>query len=86
MAKIKVSLTLEEELLRAVDREASHSAKNRSVFVETILRSWLRQRRRMVLHEEIASYYLKRSTAEQKEDHDWANVGELSVAEVWDDD
>lgn len=87
MGKIKVSLTLDEKVLRAVDREASRVPRtNRSAFIETVLRGWLDQRQRSALHEEIATYYLQRSAAESEEDDTWAELGDQAIREVWDDD
>ena len=87
MGKIKVSLTLDEKVLRAVDREASRVPRtNRSAFVETVLRGWLDQRQRTALHEEIAAYYLQRPAAEREEDEAWAELGDVTITEVWKDD
>lgn len=87
MGKIKVSLTLDEKVLEAVDREASRTPRtNRSAFIETVLRGWLDKRQQLALHEEIATYYLGRGASEREEDEAWAELGDVTAAEVWDDD
>ena len=87
MGKIKVSLTLDEKVLHAVDREASRVPRsNRSAFIEAALRGWLDQRQQKTLHEEIATYYLQRSASEQQEDEAWAGLGDETIAGEWDDD
>ncbi len=45
--KVKTSITLSEDLLKAIDKEAGPS-KNRSDFIETALWAYLEHRRREV--------------------------------------
>ncbi len=87
MAKVKVSLTLDENVLRAVDLEAAQDpGSNRSAFIEAVLRGWMDRRQHRTLHEDIATYYLQRSTDEATEDESWAELGDSTVEQGWDDD
>ena len=52
-----VSVTLDEDLLRRVDREASSSKQTRSELFRTVLREWLATRRRRKLAAEDRAGY-----------------------------
>jgi metal-responsive CopG/Arc/MetJ family transcriptional regulator len=48
--KIKTSITLSDDLLRAVDARAEQVGQNRSEFIETALRAYLLQLERAEQH------------------------------------
>lgn len=83
--KIKVSLTLDERVVEAVDRAAGEGPRpNRSEVVERALRTWLRSERHRRLDEEIEAYYADLSAAEQAEDAAWAGLGDEGASR-WDE-
>lgn len=76
MPKAKVSVTVEDSLLRQVDRMARGASRS-EVFELT---RWLRNRRRERLEEEIELYYRSLGAAEREEDSAWAELsGERGV-------
>ena len=83
--KSKVSLTLDREILEALDQEAeARGTANRSEMVETILRSWVRVNKKAKLDQAIADYYRGMSSAEAAEDARWAELGLETVSRQWD--
>lgn len=84
--RVKVSLTIDEDVLAAVDREAARAPRpNRSQVVERVLRAWSRQRRQALLDEAIEAYYVSLSAEDAAEDDAWAALGD-ETASAWDDD
>lgn len=81
MPKTKVSVTIEGSLLLQVERMARGAS--RSEVVESALASWLRNRRREKLEEEIELYYRSIGAAEGEEDADWAELSGRFLGESW---
>jgi len=81
MPKIKVSVRVEVSLLRQVEQLARGAS--RSEVVESALASWLRNRRRERLEEEIELYYRSLSAAEGEEDAAWAEFSGRLLCESW---
>ena len=81
MPKAKISVTVDDLLLRRVDRMA-HGV-SRSEVVEDALASWLRSRRREKLEEEIELYYRSLGAAEHDEDAGWAELSGGVLGETW---
>lgn len=80
MAAVKVTLTVPEELLAAVDRYVGEQdGATRSGVCAEALYYWLRQKQ----EEEIADYYLTLSEAERAEDAAWAAASAESAADSW---
>lgn len=83
--RVKVSVTLDEEVLAAVDAEAARSERpNRSQVVESVLRAWSRERRRRALDDAIESWYRGQTSAEAAEAAEWAELGDEAVP-AWDE-
>lgn len=82
-AKVKVSVTIERDLLREVERVANH--RSRSEIFEHALRAWVRQRASAALDEAIESYYRARGAEEHEEDERWADVGDEVARRGWRD-
>jgi metal-responsive CopG/Arc/MetJ family transcriptional regulator len=72
LPKTKVSVTVESSLLLRVEQMARGAS--RSEVVESALASWLRNRRREKLEEEIELYYRSLDAAEVEEDAGWAEL------------
>jgi metal-responsive CopG/Arc/MetJ family transcriptional regulator len=81
MPKTKVSVTVEGSLLQEVERMARGAS--RSEVVESALASWLRNRRRERLEEEIELYYRSLEPAEHEEDAAWAELSGRLLGESW---
>ncbi|HKA37552.1 MAG TPA: hypothetical protein VKH43_12085 [Thermoanaerobaculia bacterium] len=81
MPKTKISVTVEESLIRECDRQAR--GVSRSEVVERALAGWLRERRRRTLEEEVEKYYVSRSDDERAEDARWADLAGRSLGELW---
>jgi metal-responsive CopG/Arc/MetJ family transcriptional regulator len=79
--KTKVSVTVEGSLLQQVERMAR--GVSRSEVVERALASWLRNRRREKLEEEIELYYRSLGPAEDEEDAAWAELSGRFLGESW---
>jgi len=81
MPKTKVSVTVEGSLLLQVEQMAR--GVSRSEVVERALASWLRNRRREKLEEEIEFYYCSLGAAEGEEDAIWAELSGRLLGESW---
>ena len=81
MPKTKVSVTVEGSLLLQVERMAQGAS--RSEVFESALASWLRNRRREKLEEEIELYYRSLGSAEVEEDAGWAELSGRLIDESW---
>lgn len=79
MPKVKVSLTLDREILAAVDREARRTGRNRSQVIGESLRSRASERRRIALERQIEEYYAAQSASERREDAEWATLGDEAM-------
>ncbi len=72
MTKVKVSVSLDGDLLGAVDRLAATEGTTRSAVMERWLRLVSRQARGVRLVEETATYYDALTAAERDHDATWA--------------
>lgn len=81
MPKAKLSVTVDAELLKKVDRVAGGSS--RSEIVEKALSRWLRSRKRQELDSEIERYYAEMSAGEREEDSAWAELGRTALSDTW---
>jgi metal-responsive CopG/Arc/MetJ family transcriptional regulator len=66
--KMKISISLDAEVLEAVDRRAARNKTTRSAVMEQWLRSAARQAELQRLEEETAAYYDSLTPAERRED------------------
>ncbi len=81
MAKVKVSVTIEESVLKGVDRVSNGTS--RSEIVERALKGWLNDHRRRALEEQVAAYYRSRSADEEADDRDWAELSSRQSGKTW---
>ena len=81
--KTKVSVTVQTDLLREVQRVAGDLS--RSAVFEQALATWLRRHRQTQLDRAIQDYYVSLSAAESGEDAEWAGVGDEAVRRSWDE-
>jgi len=81
MPKTKISVTVDESLIRECERQSLGAS--RSEVVERALAGWLRERRRRKLEMEIEKYYSELSDEERREDERWADLAGRALGEVW---
>ena len=82
-AKAKVSVTVDQTLLREVDRLAGRMT--RSQVFEHALAAWVRRRGQAELDQAIERYYRSLTAAERREDDSWASLGDEVVRRGWDE-
>lgn len=86
MSKLKVTLSLDPELVVAVDEAVKHEiADSRSAAVEEALRSWRLERRRRQLEREVEAYYRTQTEAERREDRAWARFASRQAQRLWEE-
>jgi hypothetical protein len=77
--KVKVSVTIDSHILKAVDRRAAELGATRSAVFEKWLTQASRQAAVARLEEETAAYYDQLSASEREDDATWA-AGSLASA------
>lgn len=86
MSKSKVTLSLDQGLLGAVDEAVKHTlADSRSAVVEEAIRLWQLEQRRRRLEQGIEAYYQAQTPAEQREDRAWDRVAGRHAKDLWED-
>ncbi|HEY7376909.1 MAG TPA: ribbon-helix-helix protein, CopG family [Polyangia bacterium] len=70
--KTKISISLDSEVLAAVDRRAAREKTTRSAVMAQWLRGAARQAELQRLEEETAAYYDAMTPAEKADDAEWA--------------
>jgi metal-responsive CopG/Arc/MetJ family transcriptional regulator len=84
--KVKVSTSLDGELVRAIDEVLKKSkACSRSQLIEDVLRSWYKEQKKRELESQIEQYYLSLSDEQQQEDRDWDQLAANSAHRLWED-
>jgi metal-responsive CopG/Arc/MetJ family transcriptional regulator len=81
MARVEISVTVDQSLLRELDRLSADSS--RSEIVEKALRLWLREHRHRSLVDEIKRYYHSLRPFEIAEDREWADLAVRSLSKIW---
>ena len=81
MGKTKISVTIDESVVKQVDRLAGDDS--RSEIVEHALRRWLVDSRRKQNEDAIAAYYADRSEEDRLEDEEWGAVGARHLESTW---
>jgi metal-responsive CopG/Arc/MetJ family transcriptional regulator len=72
--KLKISVSLDADLVEAVDRQAADEGSTRSAVMERMLRQSSHRARATRLAEETAAYYEALAPAERQEDTAWATM------------
>lgn len=81
MGKTKISVTIDESVVKRVDRLAT--GVSRSEIVERALKRWLVESRRKRNEDAIAAYYADRSEEDRREDEEWAEVAARHLESTW---
>jgi len=86
VVKEKVTVSLDPELVNAVDQEVqTHHVDSRSAVVEEALRLWQVERQRRAIEQGTEAYYRSRSQKEQREDQVWTRLATRHAKRLWDD-
>jgi MoxR-like ATPase len=72
--KVKVSVSIDAEVLGLVDRSAANEGATRSAVMERWLRQAAYQTKVVRLAEDTAAYYNALSAADRQDDADWAAI------------
>ena len=80
--KLKISISLDADLLAVVDRRAAKEKTTRSAIMERWLRSASRQADLQRLEEETAAYYDALTPSEKDDDADWAEFASQSARKL----
>jgi metal-responsive CopG/Arc/MetJ family transcriptional regulator len=85
-SKVKVTATLDADLVKAIDDFLSTSqAQSRSQFIEKILAQWHRNLKKRELEKQVEDYYLSMSDEEKREDREWDKISSDSSVHLWED-
>ena len=86
MSKSKVTLSLDQELLGAVDTAVKRElADSRSAVVEEAIRLWQLEQKRRWVERGTEAYYRAQTAAEQREDRAWAKLSSRTAKRLWED-
>ena len=84
--KEKVTVSLDPELVSAVDQEVrAHHVASRSAVVEEALRLWQVEQQRHAIEQGTEAYYRSRSQKEQQEDQAWTRLATRHAKRLWND-
>lgn len=84
--KEKVTVSLDAELVNAVDQEVrAHHVGSRSAVVEEALRLWQVEQQRRAIEQGTEAYYRSRSQKEQREDRTWTRLASWHAQRLWND-
>ena len=85
-AKVKVTASLDPDLVKAIDGYLKESkARSRSQLIEDVIRSWHMEQKKRKLECEIEKYYLSLSDGERKEDQEWTDIAAQSIHHLWEE-
>ena len=86
MSKLKVTLSLEQELLGAVDEAVKHErADSRSAAVEEAIRLWQLEQKRRWVERETEAYYRAQTAVERREDRAWTKLSGRASKRFWEE-
>ena len=84
--KEKVTVSLDPELVHAVDQEVrAHHVGSRSAVVEEALRLWQVEQQRHAIEEGTEAYNHSRSQKEQRQDKAWTRLATRHAKRLWDE-
>ena len=84
--KVKISVSIDAQLLGLVDRSAANEGATRSAVMERWLRQASRQARAARLEEETAAYYDALTGEEKTDDAAWAAASSIAARRLRVDD
>jgi metal-responsive CopG/Arc/MetJ family transcriptional regulator len=85
-AKVKVTATLDADLVKAIDASLSKAdMRSRSQMIEEILRGWQETQKRREIERQVEAYYVARPKSEQEEDEQWSRISSRAGRRLWED-
>jgi metal-responsive CopG/Arc/MetJ family transcriptional regulator len=81
-SKMKISITLDADVLDAIDRRAAREKSTRSAIMEQWLRGAARQADLQRLEEETAAYYDSLTPEDKAEDAEWVAFASRSARKL----
>lgn len=82
--KVKVTASLDPELVKAIDEFLKESKnRSRSQLIEDILHKWHKEQKKRELESQIEKYYASLSDEEREEDRQWAEIAAQSANNLW---
>ncbi len=85
-AKIKITASLDTELVKAIDAYLTQSnIRSRSRLIENVLHSWYQQQKKREIESQTEKYYLSLSDEERKEDREWTEIAAKSTNHLWEE-
>ena len=84
--KVKVTASLDAELVKAIDEFLKKSRdRSRSQLIEDVLRKWQKEQKRQEIESQIEKYYLSLSKKEREEDRTWGEIATQSANALWEE-
>ena len=85
-AKVKVTASLDAELVKSIDEFLKESGdRSRSRLIEDALRMWQEEQKRREIESQIEEYYLSLSDKEREEDRNWHEIATQSAHHLWEE-
>jgi metal-responsive CopG/Arc/MetJ family transcriptional regulator len=85
-AKIKITASLDTELVKAIDAYLTQSnIRSRSRLIENVLHNWYQQQKKREIENQTEKYYLSLSDEERKEDRAWTEIAAKSTKHLWEE-
>ncbi len=84
--KVKVTASLDAELVKAIDEFLKESKdRSRSQLIEDALRKWQKEQKRQEIECQVEEYYLSLSKEEQAEDRNWSEIATQTARHLWEE-
>ena len=83
--KIRVTATLDQEIVQALDRAArQHRLGSRGQALAAAVKHWVREQREREIDRDIEAYYRSLTPAERREEKEWGDFASRQAARLWD--
>ena len=83
--KIRITTSLNAELVKFIDRFVKAKNRSRSQFIEDVLGKWYNEQKKKKLENQIEDYYLSLSREEREEDHEWSKITAQYAHKLWEE-
>jgi len=83
--KIRITTSLNAELVTFIDRFLKARNQSRSQFIEDVLAKWHNEQKKRELENQIEAYYLSLSREEIEEDHEWLKITAQYAHKFWEE-
>ncbi len=83
--KIRITTSLNAELVKFIDRFLKAKNQSRSQFIEDVLGKWHKEQKKQELENQIKDYYFSLSQEEREEDHEWSKITAQYAHKLWEE-